>query len=137
MPYTGEYRIEAIGASAGYDPYFKSAKYRGRGARMVGSFRLNKGEVIRILVGQEGGRNKKDRSSGGGGGTFVVRRANTPLIIAGGGGGVSAIKSRRKGCDANTNTEGNSGHKSRSGGRNGHGARTTGDSKTLGKSLLQ
>ena len=135
MPYTGDYRIEAIGAAGGYDIYPNSAQYRGRGARMIGTFRLNKGELIQILVGQEGGINKI-YSSGGGGGTFVVRGANIPLIIAGGGGGVVTPLSRYKGCDASTNTTGNSGYKSWSGGSNGHGAQTAGDG-TSGKNISQ
>ena len=100
MPYTGDYRIEAIGAAGGYDSHANSAQYRGRGARMIGTFRLNKGEVIRI------------HSSGGGGGTFVVRGANTPLIIAGGGGGIQVAYSRHSGCDASTRSSGNPGYKS-------------------------
>ncbi|PFX14873.1 hypothetical protein AWC38_SpisGene20937 [Stylophora pistillata] len=90
IPYTGDYRIKAIAAAGGYDGHSNSFQYRGRGARMIGTFRLTKGEVIQILVGQEGGINTVEKSSGGGGGTFVVRGANTPLIIAGGGGGVNA-----------------------------------------------
>ena len=83
VPHTGEYRIEAIGASGGYgeDSIIKNG---GRGARMIGNFILTKDEIIHILVGQEGkkgGHNSK--TAGGGGGTFVVRRNNTPLIIAG------------------------------------------------------
>ncbi|PFX14450.1 hypothetical protein AWC38_SpisGene21388 [Stylophora pistillata] len=127
VPHTGDYRIEAIGAAGGYDLHANSTQHQGRGARMIGTFSLNKGGVIRILVGQEGGINKVHRSSGGGGGTFVVRGANTPLIIAGGGGGVSAVKSRHEGCDANTITEGNPGYKSWSGGSNGHGAQNADD----------
>ena len=132
MPYTGDYRIEAIGAAGGYDKVPNSAQYRGRGARMIGTFRLNKGEVIRILVGQEGGINKARRSSGGGGGTFVVRGANTPLIIAGGGGGTESARSRHSGCDASTGSSGNPGYRSWSGGSNGHGAQTA-DTSYSGK----
>ena len=132
MPYTGDYRIEAIGAAGGYDKVTNSAQYRGRGARMIGTFRLNKGEVIRILVGQEGGINKARRSSGGGGGTFVVRGANTPLIIAGGGGGTESARSRHSGCDASTGSSGNPGYRSWSGGSNGHGAQTA-DTSYSGK----
>ena len=94
VPYTGDYRIEAIGAAGGYDQLNGSAQYRGRGAIMVGTFRLNKGEVIQVIVGQEGGITNRRWSSGGGGGTFVVRGANTPLIIAGGGGGLQSVFSR-------------------------------------------
>ena len=132
MPYTGDYRIEAIGAAGGYDTVPNSAQYRGRGARMIGTFRLNKGEVIRILVGQEGGINKARRSSGGGGGTFVVRGANTPLIIAGGGGGIESAYSRHSVCDASTGSSGNPGYRSWSGGSNGHGAQTA-DTSYSGK----
>ncbi|XP_022807921.1 uncharacterized protein LOC111344916 [Stylophora pistillata] len=131
VPHTGDYRIEAIGAAGGYDVHANSTQHKGRGARMIGTFSLKVG-VIRILVGQEGGINKKYRGSGGGGGTFVVRGANTPLIIAGGGGGVNAVRSRHEGCDANTNTEGNPGYKSWSGGSTGHGAQTADDGKSGG-----
>ena len=132
MPYAGDYRIEAIGAAGGYDVHPNSAQYRGRGARMIGTFRLNKGEVIQILVGQEGGINKVGRSTGGGGGTFVVRGAYTFLIIAGGGGGIESARSRHSGCDASTGSLGNPGHKSWSGGSGGHGAQTA-DADNSGK----
>ena len=135
MPYTGDYRIEAIGAAGGYDVYSDSS-YRGRGARMIGTFRLFKSEVIQILAGQEGGINKYGWSSGGGGGTFVVRGNNTPVIIAGGGGGVQGALSRHAGCDASTTTTGNTGYNSWSGGSNGHGAQTADDDGTSGKSIL-
>ena len=134
VPYTGEYQIEAIGAAGGYDTYSNSAQYRGRGARIIGIFRLSKGEVIQVLIGQEGGINSRSSSSGGGGGTFLVRGSNTPLIIAGGGGGVESPRSRHAGCDASTSTTGNPGYKSWSGGSNGHGAQTA-DSGNSGKNV--
>ena len=90
---------------------------------MIGTFRLNKGEVIQVLVGQEGGINKRSYSSGGGGGTFVVRGANTPLIIAGGGGGVQYGFSKHIKCDASTSTTGNPEDRPWSGGSNGQGKR--------------
>ena len=134
MPYTGDYRIEAIGAAGGYDWWSNSAQYRGRGARLIGTFWLSKDEVIQILVGQEGGINRYRSSSGGGGGTFVVIGSNTPLLIAGGGGGVQRAKSRHAGCDASTNTTGNPGYKSWPGGSNGHGSKTA-DDVYSGKSI--
>ena len=132
VPYTGEYRIEAIGAAGGYDSFWSSwssAQNQGRGARMIGTFNLSEGEVIQILVGQEGGINNNmyGKGSGGGGGTFVVRSSNTSLIVAGGGGGIMAVTSRHAGCDASTSTQGNPGYRSWSGGINGHGARTADD----------
>ena len=150
VPYTGQYRIEAVGAAGGYNAYNNTAQYRGRGARMVGTFNLSQGEIIQILVGQEGGIRNNDWSSGagggsgdsghsegsggggGGGGTFVVRGSNTSLIVAGGGGGVRALTSRHEGCDANTSTSGNPGYNSWSGGSNGQGA-VTGDEKPSGE----
>ena len=135
VPYTGDYRIEAIGAAGGYDPFENSAQYRGRGARMTGTFSLDKGEVIQILIGQEGGINNESYSSGGGGGTFVARGASTPLIIAGGGGGVDMAQSRHAGCDASTNTTGNPGDRLRPAGKNGQGAQND-NSATSGESIL-
>ena len=121
VPYTGQYRIEAVGAAGGYDKNQTSAQYRGRGARMVGIFNLSQGEIIQILVGQEGEKRTNFTSSGGGGGTFVVRGSNTSLIVAGGGGGLTAATSRHQGCDANISTSGNPGYNSSSGGSDGHG----------------
>ena len=77
---TGEYRIEAIGASGG------------RGARMIENFNLAKDEIIHILVGQKGEKGNSNRKTPGGGrGTFVVKENNKSLIIAGGGGGGSNL----------------------------------------------
>ena len=129
MPYTGEYRIEAIGAAGGYgeDSVIRNG---GRGARMIGTVNLGKDEIIHILVGQQGERGDSyPKTSGGGGGTFVVRANNTPLIIAGGGGGIRKMSAQDLGCDASIYTTGNAGHKSPSGsgGSNGHGGNTTGE----------
>jgi tripartite motif-containing protein 56 len=71
VPCTGKYEIKTVGAAGGYDIYGSAA--RGRGAYMRGEFELNKGDVLKILVGQEGGINSRSQSSGGGGGTFVAR----------------------------------------------------------------
>lgn len=110
VPYTGDYKIEAVGAAGGYYAYLTSAQYRGRGTIMTGTFKLNKGDVIKILVGQEGGNGQGHDGSGGGGGTFVVKKDGTPLIIAGGGGGVTKLRSRQEGCNAKITTAGNPGH---------------------------
>ena len=132
MPYSADYRIEAIGAAGGYGRKSNNGQYRGRGARMIGTFSLARGEMLRILVGQEGRINRADYASGGGGGTFVVRGSDMPLIIAGGGGGIEQAKSRYAGCDASTGTTGNPGYRSWSGGNNGHGAQTA-DNGNSGK----
>ena len=137
VPYTGEYRIEAVGAAGGYGTDSNNGEYRGRGARMIGTFNLSKGEIIQILIGQEGGINSGQKRSGGGGGTFVVRGSNTSLIIAGGGGGLKAVDSRHagSGCDASTSTKGNSGDNSWSGGSDGRGAKSAPDVNS-GESIL-
>ena len=138
MPYTGDYRIEAVGAAGGYDTGSHKAQLRGRGARMIGTFKLSKGEIIQILIGQEGGINKRPVSSGGGGGgggTFVVRKGNKPLIIAGGGGGVTWVSSRHKECDASTSKKGKSGYRSWSAGSIGQGADTSNGCRS-GKNIL-
>ena len=132
VPHTGDYRIEAIGAAGGYGLNSNNGQYRGRGARIKGTFRLSKGETIQILIGQEGSINLINYSSGGGGGTFVVRGSNTPLIIAGGGGGMERASSRHSGCDASTGTTGNPGYRSWSGGSSGQGA-TTADNENSGE----
>lgn len=57
------------------------ASKRGKGARVKGNFHLKRGDVLKILVGQEGGVNTASGGAGGGGGTFVVTDDNTPLLI--------------------------------------------------------
>ena len=132
MPRTGEYRIEAIGASGGYgeDSIIKTG---GRGARMIENFNLAKDEIIHVLVGQKGEKgisNRKTAGGGGGGGTFVVKENNKSLIIAGGeeGGGGRKITEQHPGCDVSINTTGNAGNNSSlgSGGSHGHGRKTSG-----------
>ena len=136
VPYTGDYIIEAIGAAGGIDTSSSNnGQYRGRGARMLGTFKLSKGETIKILVGQEGGRNRARSTSGGGGGTFVARGDNTSLIVAGGGGGIEGVTSRHSGCDASTGTAGRAGYRSWSGGSGGHGAQNA-DSSNSGENKL-
>ena len=134
VPYTGDYRIEAIGATGGYGTRTQP-QYRGRGAKMIGTFRLSKGETIKILVGQQGTRNTGSQSSGGGGGTFVVRVRNTPLMVAGGGGGTESAVSRHIECDASTGTAGRAGYRSWAGGSGGHGAKIA-DNSNSGNDML-
>ena len=136
MPYTGKCKIKAIGAAGGYDKNSNSAQFRGRGARMIGTFNLSRGEEVQILVGHRGrsrhSSNWRRSSAGGGGGTFVVRGSKTPLIIAGGGGGLKAVISKHAECHANTSTTGNPGHQS--GGRNESEAQTADDNS--GENIL-
>ncbi|MDX1760603.1 MAG: HYR domain-containing protein, partial [Christiangramia sp.] len=83
VPVTGNYSLNAVGASGGYARNFDVAP--GLGAAMYGEFTLTAGQVLKIAVGQKGGNGPGAGS--GGGGTFIVLQDNSPLIIAGGGGG--------------------------------------------------
>ena len=86
---TGSYVIEAAGASGG-DGTDRSVspahrKLGGLGAKITGTFQLNQGTQLKILVGQEAitATAYFNRPGGGGGGSFVTLLDNTPLIVAG------------------------------------------------------
>ncbi|KAI8520797.1 hypothetical protein Bbelb_005510 [Branchiostoma belcheri] len=95
---SGTYKVEVAGAAAGWGKDTPKST-RGRGAVIKGTFRLKKGNVLKILVGQEGVQDVKGRGVGGGGGTFVTQDDNTPLIIAGGGGGGNRLSYRKATSD--------------------------------------
>ena len=113
-PITARYSIKAWGARGGthstnYGRY-PGTFYGGRGAFKKGTFRLNEGTVLNIVVGQRGGNSvevkggqstnrtaaelelsvEDNAGTGGGGGSFVYTSANSLLLAAGGGGGASA-----------------------------------------------
>ncbi|MEI6766479.1 MAG: glycine-rich protein [Bacteroidota bacterium] len=111
--------IEAYGASGGNS----NSGIGGRGAKMSGTFNVTPGQILTILVGQEGPSQSND--GGGGGGTFVVTNTNTPLIVAGGGGGAS-YSSPWNGVDGNTSTSGTAGTNGGTGGINGNGGTSEG-----------
>lgn len=91
IPQTGRYVIKADGASGGSGTSSGCAILTkgGRGASITGTFTLQKGITLKIIVGQQGLTQMSfpDNPGGGGGGTFVALSDNTPLIIAAGGGG--------------------------------------------------
>lgn len=95
VPQTGNYVIEAWGASGGNgtnSTFPRKWRRGGLGARIKGVFFLNRGQSLKILVGQEG-RTNLDYSpnpGSGGGASFVTFPDNTPLVVAGGGGGGSS-----------------------------------------------
>lgn len=80
VPMTGNYIIEAAGASGGC-----KSSTGGQGIVLSMSVYLTQSTILNILVGQVGGVHSP--SSGGGGGTFVVRDGMDPVIVAGGGAG--------------------------------------------------
>ena len=121
--------IKAWGARGGthstnYGAY-PGTYYGGKGAFKEGIFRLNKGTVLNIVVGQRGknsvevkggqstsrtaaelGLSVEDNAgTGGGGGSFVYTSANSLLLAAGGGGGASA---GYNGVDGQAGTSGTS-----------------------------
>ena len=121
VPLTASYEITAYGAKGG-------GAFGGSGAVLGGSFLLDSGVTLNLLVGGQGAVGNRttsfgDQVSGGGGGTFVVAPTNTPLLVAGGGGGYGwqdgPIPYNYDGHDASTNTSGNGAGSS--GGTNGAG----------------
>ncbi len=93
--------------------------YGGRGAGIGGNFALSAGDILRVLVGMNGGVNPGEfvsgetYSGGGGGGTFIsvshAGQAFVPLLIAGGGGGAGTRDTVNDGRgleDANSAKEG-------------------------------
>ncbi len=115
VPLSGNYTIRAKGA-AGLDTR------GGKGRDIQLTTTLVKGEVIRILVGQQG--TVAGNFSSGGGGTFVVRGSDTPIIVAGGGGGrgdVMTYPNVEPFSDANIETYGKGTPFGWSGGSNGGG----------------
>ena len=86
VPASGTYRIKAVGSVGGG---YSGGNY-GYGASIQGELTLTQGEVLSIVVGQQGLNLGGNYAQGGGGGSFVVRDTNTPLVIAGGGGSMSS-----------------------------------------------
>jgi hypothetical protein len=82
VPATGTYTIVAAGARGGGN----NGNF-GSGRIVQGTFKLLALEVIKILVGQQGGFNASRGYFAGGGGTFVTTLNNIPLLVGGGGGG--------------------------------------------------
>lgn len=92
VPQTKKYTIEVGGAMGGDGTNGSSSiTTKTYGAKIIGTFSLNGGDVLEIVVGGKGGSNggAHGNENGGGGGTFVRNvTTNTLLIVAGGGGGV-------------------------------------------------
>lgn len=108
-PETGTYHIKALGASGGVGNKYNTSygSVAGKGASIESDVELQKGDVLRICVGQQGtgstGSSRDGASGGGGGGTFVFQeitsvensnydiakgsQALRVILIAAGGGG--------------------------------------------------
>ncbi len=96
--------MRAIGAQGGNNG--------GLGADMQGDFAVTPGDVLQILVGQQGLTNFTTcyvhAGAGGGGGSFIVTSSNVPLLVAGGGGG--NLCDINAAIDASLSTTGNDGY---------------------------
>ncbi len=137
VPYTGVYTIVSVGSTGGLDK--SNGAYRGKGAKIGGNFNLQKGQVLKILVGQIGTYNHPYSSAGGGGGSFVATSSNEPLIVAGGGGGIQSATKKRSNAHGTRSSIGRSNAAASgsiwSGGSNGNGA-TEADSSNSGNLYL-
>jgi len=116
VPAEGMYRLEAWGAQGGASTDSRYVTRGGKGAYLAGDFSLNKGDVLKIVVGQKG--SNASRSGGGGGGSYIALADNTPLLVAGGGGGAYLSS---YGVPANTSESGAASRDGRAGGTNGSG----------------
>jgi len=87
VPVDASYVIEARGASGGTGD--NAVDRRGLGAYIRGTFTLTKGQVLKLLVGQQGsdGLGGTSRGGGGGGGSYVATNSNSALLVAAGGNG--------------------------------------------------
>lgn len=104
VPKTGKYNIQALGASGGNAANFIG----GNGASISGEVDLTAGDIIKIVVGQQGQATTDNQGAGGGGGSFVTTLINNPIIVAGGGGGNGLQDSASK--QASVTTTGNNGN---------------------------
>jgi hypothetical protein len=92
VPRTGNYTIDAYGAQGA-----NNNGTGGLGARTVGTFSLTQGEILGIVVGQQGDSTGSSvwsggywGAGGGGGGTYVWRETGgVALTVAGGGAGAA------------------------------------------------
>lgn len=122
VPITGAYGILALGGQG-----YGTNGVGGRGAKMYGEFNLTAGQILKVLVGQQGelpSNVSYNAQFGGGGGSFVTDASNNPMVVAGGGGGnwsagFSAISDAPVGTAGNNS--GGAGSTASSGGVNGAG----------------
>ena len=110
--------IEAYGAQGGNT--YSATLRGGKGAKMKGTFAVTPGDVLKILVGQQGTGSASVNYGGGGGGTFVATGTNNPLIVAGGGGGANS-PSALNGLDGQATISGGVSSRGISGGTDGKG----------------
>ena len=75
---------------------------------MEGTFRLQQGTIIKILIGQQSDYAGNQRYVGGSGGTFIATINNYPLMVAGGGASSSQrLSANHDITDGNAKGKGN------------------------------
>ena len=152
VPATGTYTFEVYGAQGGRSYLYNTSTWHdgGKGAKAVADFSLTQGDVLKIMVGQQGVEYARNvRGAGGGGGSFVVLSSGTTLLMAAGGGGGAGDyaynghgnsgTSGSAGGNSSGNTGGSNGGSNGSGGSNssyaggGAGWSADGSSASYGK----
>lgn len=120
VPSTANYTIEAGGGMGGDGTavYSTSIATKSYGATIIGTFSLNKGDILEMVIGSKGGSSggPHGNENGGGGGTFIYNvTSSTLLLVAGGAGGVpsssygtSCTRNVSQGHGQSTQTPGNS-----------------------------
>lgn len=118
VPRDGTYSIDAYGAQGGRDGNYNVNG--SPGARIKGDFDLTEGQVLNLVVGQQGSNDNGSRwGGGGGGGSFVwVQDQNSAPLIAAGGGG-SGGQGSSSGSPGQTGTSGGTCQNGSAGGTNG------------------
>ncbi len=131
VPLTADYEFEVAGAQGGYHAYTVDPEDGGLGAVMIGTFALTEGQIIAIVIGQEGdpsqtggGGAEDNAAPGGGGGSFVWDTGDATLpLVAAGGGGAGASPGAYGPKDATTAEGGNNTQGLSNGGLDGNGGR--------------
>ena len=111
VPSPGKYSFTFAGAGSVYTGSTNAVKIGNGAVLTVASYALNKGNILAILVGQQG------TDANAGGGTFVVSvsaiggLSGTPLFVAGGAGGLGGEPNSgaNGNVDASLNTTGKNG----------------------------
>ena len=110
IPQTGTYLITAAGAIGGNAVAYSNQYYTnlgGKGVFITSSNQFTAGDILTIIIGQNGTSSPVTYSGGGGGGgTLCIQNFSNLIIAAGGGGGAASFGN---GIDANITTTGSSG----------------------------
>jgi len=119
VPATATYRFQVVGATGSNQN--ETNIEVGEPADIRGDLSLTQGDVLKILVGQEGWLGDPRPGWGGGGGSFVTDINDNPLFVAGGTGGPHTGRLPSATIDASLTTSGNPSQNPGGEGTNGNG----------------